>query len=338
MTLKTALLKILPTQKQTWLITGAAGFIGSHIAQALLESGQNVNALDNYITGKKENIDFLTNIKTSGKFTFFEADICNLEQILPAFNDVNYVIHQAALGSVPRSIDFPIDSHASNVTGFLNVLEASKINSIKRVVYASSSSVYGDSQELPKFEDRVGKVLSPYAATKMCNEIYADSYASCYQMELVGLRYFNVFGARQDPEGPYAAVIPRWIEAIKKKEQCKIYGDGNTSRDFCYIDNVVYANILSAINSKINKSSHEVFNIACGSKTTLSELYLLIAQNVKKLGLIEEVLDAEYLPFRSGDIVHSLANIDKSYECISYRPLVLINEGIENTVKAYFNR
>jgi len=254
---------LLANKKERWLVTGAAGFIGSHIAECLLKNNQIVHTLDNFATGKKENIEYLFDVQKEfgGELSFFESDITNPADLPAAFNGVTKVIHQAALGSVPRSIEEPADSHAANVTGFINILNESRNNNIKRVVYASSSSVYGDSQELPKFEDHVGKVLSPYAATKMCNEIYADSYVSCYDMTMVGLRYFNVFGPRQDPNGPYAAVIPKWIDAVQQGESCLINGDGETSRDFCYIYNVVYANIASALIEEMPKKHESLISL-----------------------------------------------------------------------------
>jgi UDP-N-acetylglucosamine 4-epimerase len=323
-------------RNKVWVVTGAAGFIGSHLVETLLSLEQNVRGVDNFSTGKKENIDYLKSLPNSSLFSFTEADINDSDLLEPLFDGAEYVLHQAALGSVPRSIEKPLDTHLSNVTGFLSILDLSRKFSIRRVVYASSSSVYGDSEELPKVEERTGSVLSPYAASKMCNEVYSDAYASSYGIELVGLRYFNVFGPRQDPEGPYAAVIPRWIHSLAKGEKCHIYGDGETSRDFCYIENVVLANILSALNPELSRS-HIVFNVACGERTTLNDLFHAIANEVMILdpGITPEV---EHLAFRSGDIRHSHANITKISNEINYLPLVLSAEGITFTVRSFFKR
>ena len=335
--LDSSIKSILSGPKETWLVTGVAGFIGSHIAEMLLRCGQTVHGLDNFKTGKHSNVNYLTSIakEVSGTFTFFEADICDKHASAPAFEKVRHVLHQAALGSVPRSIDAPFDSHQANVSGFLNILDLARETDIKRIVYASSSSVYGDSAELPKVESNLGKVLSPYAATKRCDEIYADAYSTCYGMELVGLRYFNVFGARQDPDGPYAAVIPKWIDSIQKGDSCKINGDGETSRDFCYIDNVVFANIASAKSKNLSCQSLAL-NVACGESTTLNELYEMIAQNVKNLGLINEIKKPEYLGFRPGDVRHSLADISRAQSEIGYKAFIDVREGMSRTVRAYF--
>lgn len=329
---------LLKDNKFRWLVTGAAGFIGSHICEKLIENDQDIIAIDNFSTGKKSNIDHLENLsnKFKAKFKFYNIDICCNPDLEKIFKDIDKVVHQAALGSVPRSIDNPLASHDSNVTGFINILNQSVRHGIKRVVYASSSSVYGDSQEMPKREQNIGKVLSPYAATKMCNEVYSDAFANCYDISLVGLRYFNVFGPRQDPEGPYAAVIPKWIDAIKNGLPCVINGDGETSRDFCYVDNVVFANIASSLATTLPQKSL-VLNIACGDKTTLNELHQEISKNVSILMKGKEVIKPNYSEFRKGDVRHSLADISKATSCISYQPFVRVDKGIELTVKAYFS-
>lgn len=323
------------SSKKIWIVTGVAGFIGSHIADALLELGQTVRGIDNFSTGRQLNIDYLRSQKNAGNFAFLEADINDSDKLRDFISGSDYLIHQAALGSVPRSIDKPLDTHYSNVTGFINILTLAKEAGLKRIVYASSSSVYGDSETLPKVEAQVGKVLSPYAASKMCNEVYADSFANSYGLELVGLRYFNVFGARQDPDGPYAAVIPRWVDRLAKQEACEIYGDGETSRDFCYIDNVVLANILGSITQEL-PSKHQVYNVACGDRTTLNDLFGDISAQVAEL-LGKEKQEAVYKDFRAGDIRHSHANIDKISSELRYLPLVYRKEGIESTVKSFLD-
>jgi UDP-N-acetylglucosamine/UDP-N-acetylgalactosamine 4-epimerase len=318
---------------KTWVVTGVAGFIGSHLVETLLALEQNVRGVDNFSTGKKENIDYLKSLPNSSLFSFTESDVNDFQRIESVFDGAEYVLHQAALGSVPRSIEKPHDTHLSNVTGFLSILDLSRKFSIKRVVYASSSSVYGDLEELPKVEERTGRVLSPYAASKMCNEVYGDAYTSSYGIEMVGLRYFNVFGPRQDPAGPYAAVIPRWIHSLVKGEKCHIYGDGETSRDFCYIENVVSANILSAIHPKLNKP-HVVFNVACGDRTSLNELFHAIADEIKDVNP-DIKPEVEYLQFRAGDIRHSHADISKISNEIGYLPIILSTEGLKFTVLSF---
>lgn len=315
-----------------WVVSGVAGFIGSHIAENLINLGQVVRGIDNFSTGKKENIDYLKSLSNSKNFTFVESDI-NDSSLIETFKGAKYFIHQAALGSVPRSIEDPVLTNQSNVNGFVSVLKLALDAGIKRVVYASSSSVYGDSEILPKVENQVGKVLSPYAASKMCNEVYADAFSNSYNVELVGLRYFNVFGPRQDPDGPYAAVIPRWISNISKNIECEIYGDGETSRDFCFIDNVVLANLLSAVVPSLI-SKHVVYNVACGDRTTLNELYEDISKYSADI-LGKPPLKPKFLDFRAGDIRHSHADISKISNELGYIPLVYRSNGIESTVK-YF--
>jgi UDP-N-acetylglucosamine/UDP-N-acetylgalactosamine 4-epimerase len=318
-----------------WVVSGVAGFIGSHIADMLLQLGQKVRGIDNFSTGKKSNIKLLESHPFASNFSFTESDVNDACQLRTVFQDSAYLIHQAALGSVPRSIEQPGTTHHSNVTGFLSVLDLARESSVKRVVYASSSSVYGDSELLPKVEEHIGKVLSPYAASKLCNEIYADAYARSYGISLVGLRYFNVFGPRQDPEGPYAAVIPRWLNNISNNSVCEIYGDGETSRDFCYIDNVVLANILAAVSTKLSVD-HAVYNVACGERTTLSQLYEDISLQAAAL-LGKKVPKAQYREFRSGDVRHSHADISKISNELGYLPLVYRKEGIEYTVKSFLS-
>lgn len=288
-------------QPKTWLVTGCAGFIGSHLIETLLKLNQKVVGLDNFATGHRRNLKLVRRAvgeKTWKRFHFIQGDIRKLQDCYKAFGlklqnpaprtqnkklkpasrrfKVDIVLHQAALGSVPRSIKDPLSTHEVNVTGFVNMLIATRDAGVRRFVYASSSSVYGDSKELPKHEERIGNQLSPYAVSKYANELYAKVFGRCYGLETMGLRYFNVFGPRQDPNGPYAAVIPRWIAAIKKGKPVKIYGDGKTSRDFCYVDNAVQANLLSGL-TKNKKGSNQVYNVACGARTTLNELYSIIA-------------------------------------------------------------
>lgn len=330
-------------EQKTWVVTGGAGFIGSHIADALLSLGQNVRVIDNLSTGKISNIKYLEAKQNEcagngihSSFHFHEGSICDLDFLSKVIPGADYILHQGALGSVPRSIVEPLNSHDSNTTGFINILETARVNKISKIVYASSSSVYGDSPDLPKVECKVGHVLSPYAATKMINEIYADSYTACYPISMVGLRYFNVFGPRQDPEGAYAAVIPKWIDAIRRGEECLIYGDGETSRDFCFVDNVVFANIMGAVfNSSPDK--HLVFNVACGGRTTLTELHHLIGQEVQSLGFSSSYTPPIYKPFRDGDIKHSLADISHIVDKLKYEPLVSLEEGLRETIKYFLN-
>jgi len=272
----------LKANPQKWLVTGVAGFIGSGLLAELLNLGQAVVGLDNFSTGKRENLQDVRKEVGSDKWErllFFEADIRNLLECRRACKGVDYVLHQAALGSVPRSIDDPITTNQSNVDGFLNMLVAARDAGVKSFIYAASSSTYGDAPELPKIEGRIGRPLSPYAVTKYVNELYADVFATTYGMETIGLRYFNVFGKRQDPDGPYAAVIPRWIEMFLRGEQPIINGDGKTSRDFCYIDNAVQANLLAAQPDRV-EALNKIYNVAYGRQTTLNQLFQLIKESL----------------------------------------------------------
>ncbi len=318
-----------------WLVTGAAGFIGSNLVEHLLALGQRVVALDSLVTGHRRNVEDA--IDASGappdRCRFMEADVTDARACAEACADVDIVLHQAALGSVPRSIDRPLATHAANVDGFVHMLEATRQAGICRFVYASSSSVYGDSPTLPKVEDEVGAPLSPYAATKRMDELYADVFHRTYGTEVVGLRYFNVFGRRQDPEGPYAAVIPKWIGQLLAGERPRIFGDGETSRDFCYIDNVVQANLLAALADP--EACGTVYNIANGARTTLNELYAMI-----RAGLAErrpEVGDREpvFEDFRPGDVRHSLADITRAREVLHYAPSHSVAEGLEAALDWY---
>jgi UDP-N-acetylglucosamine 4-epimerase len=325
----------------TWLVTGAAGFIGSHLVERLLTLDKRVVGIDNFSTGKRENIEAVRSRVSSeraARFSFFEQDIRDRVGLfnLVTSHSPGILLHQAALGSVPRSIADPVASHESNVDGFINVLEAARHAQVSRIVYASSSSVYGDIDGSPKVEGRIGNCLSPYAATKRINEVYAQVYGRVYGMEIVGLRYFNVFGPRQDPNGPYAAVIPRWLAAMARREQAVIFGDGQTSRDFCYIDNVVQANILAATVASNSKAINSVVNIACGATTTLLELEGLLRQAViRVMGLAPgDVPQPRFEPFRKGDIPHSLAAIDFAKEALGYNPTHSVEQGISELVEA----
>ncbi len=323
------------TENKTWLVTGVGGFIGSHLLEYLLIHNQNVVGVDNFCTGRVENLKAVEEAVGQLKwqnFKFTEGDITDYSTCEHVMGGVDYVLHQAALGSVPRSIADPLTTNEANITGFLNVLHASSQFKVERFVYAASSSTYGDSPTLPKSEAKIGRPLSPYAVTKLVNELYADVYHKTYGIETVGLRYFNVFGPRQDPNGAYAAVIPRWINSLFQSERIEVYGDGETSRDFCYIDNVVNANILSAI-SKMTPGAH-VLNIACGQATTLNQLHDIIRT---KLGNYQIHLNQKpiHLDERKGDIKHSLASIERAKKLIGYKPIVYIEEGINKTIKAF---
>ncbi len=330
--------QLLHNQK-VWLVTGCAGFIGSNLLETLLKLDQKVIGLDNFSTGYRHNLeDIRNNISKEqwGNFTFFEGDITDYALCEQVSVSVNIILHQAALGSVPRSIDNPIHSNLSNVTGFLNLLTAAKNNGVKRFVYASSSSVYGDSPELPKVESRTGNLLSPYAVTKYTNELYAGVFHKCYGMETVGLRYFNVFGKRQDPEGAYAAVIPKWVASLLKNEPVYINGDGETSRDFTYVNNVVQANILAATTVETAVFG-EAFNVAVGGRLTLNNLYRSImtrlAQHVTNFTEKEPI----YQDFRQGDIRHSNADITKIQQMLAYSPTHDIDSGLDECILWYIH-
>lgn len=335
----TEIQKHLLKNQQTWLITGVAGFIGSNLAEALLKLNQKVISLDNFATGYRYNLEHIKNSVSSEqweRFTFMEGDITNFETCKKITKNVDIVLHQAALGSVPRSIDNPIISNHANVTGFLNMLTASKDNNVKRFVYASSSSVYGDSQELPKVEERTGNLLSPYAVTKYVNELYMGVFHQCYGMEAIGLRYFNVFGKRQDPNGAYAAVIPKWIGQILNGEDVYINGDGETSRDFTYIENVIQANILAGTTDN-PKAYGQAFNTAIGGRETLNNLYLAIVHGLKENLPNLEIKSPIYRDFRAGDIRHSNANIDKMKELLNYEPTHTLESGLRASIQWYIN-
>ncbi|MFT3804585.1 MAG: SDR family oxidoreductase [Burkholderiaceae bacterium] len=320
-----------------WLVTGAAGFIGSHLVERLLREGAEVVGLDNLSTGFRSNLEGVRNAVGEhwDRFRFIEGDIRDNEVCRSAMRGIDYVLHEAALGSVPRSINAPLDTIGANVVGFCQVLDAARLEGVRRFVYASSSSAYGDSEALPKVEEVTGKPLSPYAATKCCNETFAEVYARTYGMTCVGLRYFNVFGPRQDPNGAYAAVIPRWISALSKNEPVKVFGDGLTSRDFCYVANVTQVNLLAATHPSL--SGHEVFNVAVGDQTTLLELYDLIRSSLVEAGTDVSRGVLEHGDFRRGDVRHSKASIAKASEVLDYRPTHDVRQGMRETIDWYLS-
>jgi UDP-N-acetylglucosamine 4-epimerase len=322
-------------QKRRWLVTGAAGFIGSNLVQALLSLGQDVRGLDNFATGHRANLEDVRREVGEDRwrsFDFLEGDIRDLDSCEKAVGGVDVVLHQAALGSVPRSIADPLSSFHSNVAGFLNILEAARTAGAPRIVYASSSSVYGDEPALPKTEGRIGKPLSPYAATKYVDEVIADVMCRTYGLGSVGLRYFNVFGARQDPEGPYAAVIPKWIARMLAGSPVEIYGDGETSRDFCFIDNVVQANLRAAL---VNFGpTHRVFNVALGGRATLNDLFRAIRDGLNRSGH-PYALDPLYEDFRKGDVRHSQADVTSIAGELGFVPQIGLADGIARTIDWY---
>ena len=320
-----------------WLVTGAAGFIGSNLVEALLKLGQKVTGLDNFATGHQHNLDQvqeLVGAKAWSNFHFIKGDIRNPADCRLAVDGVDYVLHEAALGSVSRSMEDPLTSNDTNVTGFLNMLVAARDAKVKRFVYAASSSTYGDHPDLPKVEDVIGNPLSPYAVTKYVNELYADVFGRCYGIETVGLRYFNVFGRRQDPHGAYAAVIPLWIAALIRNQPLKINGDGETSRDFCYIDNVIQANILAAL-AEAPGAANQVYNVALNERTSLNQLHAmmcaLLAPQFPHVGQHKP----EYADFRKGDVRHSQADISKAEKLLGFAPTHRIGEGMQEAMAWY---
>ncbi|MEO2167809.1 MAG: NAD-dependent epimerase/dehydratase family protein [bacterium] len=323
------------SEPRRWLVTGAAGFIGSHLVENLLGAGQEVVALDSLITGHAHNLDkvrALVGAEAAARLTFLEGDIRDEDTCRRASEGIRHVLHQAALGSVPRSIKDPIASHAANVDGFLKMANAARENGVESMSYASSSSVYGDHPALPKVEGEIGNPLSPYASTKLIDEIYAAVLHRCYGMRIAGLRYFNVVGTRQDPNGAYAAVIPRWIRIFLDGGTPEIYGDGETSRDFCPVQNVVQANLLAATTEA---AAGEVFNIALGGRTTLTDLYFHLRDALVGQGVDCGSREPIYKEFRDGDVRHSLANTDKAQSILGYTPEVSLAEGLSMTVAGF---
>lgn len=327
----------LPQSPKVWLITGVAGFIGSNLLETLLRLDQTVVGLDNFATGHQRNLDEVKTLVSPeqwARFRFIEGDIRKLEDCREACAGVHYVLHQAALGSVPRSINDPITTNQANIDGFLNMLVAARDNKVKRFVYAASSSTYGDHPGLPKVEDRIGKPLSPYAVTKFVNELYADVFGKTYGLSSIGLRYFNVFGPRQEPDGAYAAVIPKWFSGMIAGQDIYINGDGKTSRDFCYIANAVQANLLAATIEN-DEAANQIYNVAVGDRTELIELYAaireLLSQRYSHIANARPV----FRDFRAGDVRHSLADISKANQLLGYQPSHRIKEGLREAMSWY---
>lgn len=315
------------------LITGGAGFIGSNLCEHFLNKGYKITCLDNFSTGYRHNIEQFYN---NEKFNLIEGDIRNVEDCRKAVEGVDYVLHQAALGSVPRSVNDPITSNEVNVSGFLNMLVASRDVGVKRFVYAASSSTYGDSESLPKVEDVIGKPLSPYAVTKYVNELYADVFSRTYNLETIGLRYFNVFGPKQDPDGAYAAVIPLFVKQLINHQSPVINGDGNYSRDFTFIDNVVQMNEL-AMTTKNKEAINTIYNTAFGERTTLNDLVKYLKEFLSKYDAEIQKVEVAYGPNRKGDIPHSLANVDKARHLLGYDPKYSMREGLKKAIDWYWN-
>jgi UDP-N-acetylglucosamine 4-epimerase len=319
----------LQSSAQTWLITGVAGFIGSNLLEALLKLNQRVVGLDNFATGHQRNLDEVQSLVAPeqwARFRFIKGDIRQLEDCQAACQGVSHVLHQAALGSVPRSLNDPITTNGTNISGFLNMLVAARDAQVKSFTYAASSSTYGDHPGLPKVEDVIGKPLSPYAVTKYVNELYADVFARAYGFNTVGLRYFNVFGRRQDPEGAYAAVIPKWTAALLQGEPVFINGDGETSRDFCYVDNAVQANLLAATTQNA-AAKNQVYNVAVGDRATLNDLYTALRNNLIAHG-VSPTAEPSYREFRAGDVRHSQADVGKAKQLLGYQPSHRLAEGL----------
>ena len=334
-----SLQQVLRAEPKTWLITGVAGFIGSNLLEALLKLNQRVVGLDNFSTGYQANLNEVRGLVTSqqwARFKLIQGDIRNIDDCRYACVGVDYVLHQAALGSVPRSIVDPVTTNQTNIDGFLNMLVAARDAKVKRFVYAASSSTYGDHPDLPKVEDKIGRPLSPYAVTKLVNELYAEVFARTYDFKVIGLRYFNIFGRRQDPNGAYAAVIPKWIAAMIKNEPVYINGDGETSRDFCYIDNAIQANMLAATAKE--DAANQVYNVAVGDRTSLNQLYTHLRDQLSfKFPLLRGV-DPIYRDFRSGDVRHSLADIGKAVDMLGYKPGHRIYQGLDQALDWYIKQ
>ncbi len=333
-------LQELQQHPRTWLITGVAGFIGSNLLQTLLSIDQRVVGLDNFSTGFQHNLDEVQGLVTPDqwqRFTFIRGDIRDLDTCQRACTGVDAVLHQAALGSVPRSIQDPVTTNANNITGFLNMLVAARDAAVDNFVYAASSSTYGDHPDLPKQENRIGNPLSPYAVTKLVNELYAAVFGRTYDFHPIGLRYFNIFGPRQDPDGAYAAVIPRWFAGLLQDEPVYINGDGETSRDFCYIDNCVQANILAATCDR-QEAAGQVYNVAFGERTSLNTLFVLIRDRVQSHHATAADCHPTYRDFRPGDVRHSLADINKARDLLGYAPAYSVGAGLDKATAWYINR
>lgn len=334
-----AIKKELIQQPKTWLVTGVAGFIGSNLLETLLKLNQTVVGLDNFATGYQKNLDEVQSLVTNQqwqRFSFIEGDIRDFATCAKACSNIDYVLHQAALGSVPRSLADPLTTNEVNISGFLNMLTAARDAEVKSFTYAASSSTYGDHPGLPKVEDKIGKPLSPYAVTKYVNELYAGVFAHSYGFKSVGLRYFNVFGRRQDPDGAYAAVIPKWTAAMIKGDTVYINGDGETSRDFCYIENTVQANILAATTQN-EDTINQVYNVAVGDRTTLNELFNAIKSALADNSVTYEQ-EPTYRDFRPGDVRHSQADVSKVNSLLGYEPQFNISQGIDEAMAWYVKK
>jgi UDP-N-acetylglucosamine 4-epimerase len=323
------ILEDIRSHRRTWLVTGGAGFIGSHIVETLLTLGQRVRCLDSFVTGHRRNVEEASAASRSS-FELMEADVRDPAACRAAVRGVEVILHQAALGSVPRSIEDPVATHDANVTGMLNMLLAAREAGVRRVVYASSSSVYGDHPALPKVEENVGRQLSPYAVTKFADELYAHVFGRCYGLELVGLRYFNVYGTRQDPSGPYAAVVPLWFRSLLRGTATFINGDGETSRDFCHVADAVQANLLAATTTNTD-ALNQVYNVAFGEQTSLNQLFALIREQVTQIVPAAATAMPVHRDFRTGDVRHSLADVSKARRLLGYRPAVRVPDGIASS-------
>ncbi|MGZ3723576.1 MAG: SDR family oxidoreductase [Bdellovibrionales bacterium] len=327
----------LKAKPRHWLLTGAAGFIGSNLLEHLLSLDQHVVGMDNFATGFQHNLD---DVKTKvsaeqwSRFKFYQADICNLESCMMAAEGADIVLHHAALGSVPRSINNPIATNQTNVSGFINVMVAAKDKNVRRIVFASSSSVYGDNPDLPKVEERVGRPLSPYAASKVADELYGMVFGQTYGLEVIGLRYFNVFGARQTPNGPYAAVIPKWVNAMLKGETLTVFGDGETSRDFCYVKNVLQMNLLAATTTR-PEALNRIYNTAFNARTSLNQLLIYIEERLRQRVPNMPKVNCVYNPARPGDIHHSQAAIALAQSLLGYEPQFDICAGLNEAIEWY---
>lgn len=339
MTAYESLKQDLQAEQRVWLISGVAGFIGSNLLESLLKLNQRVVGLDNFSTGYQYNLDEVQNLVTPeqwANFNFIKGDIRNIDDCRRSCEGVSYVLHQAALGSVPRSIENPISTNQNNIDGFLNMLVAARDAQVSRFVYAASSSTYGDHPDLPKVENKIGNPLSPYAVTKLVNELYAEVFARTYDFKSIGLRYFNIFGRRQNPSGAYAAVIPKWIVSLINSEPVRINGDGDTSRDFCYVDNAVQANLLAATTTN-EIALNEVYNVAVGDRTSLNQLYIYLrdslAQQLPHLSKVKPV----YGDFRAGDVRHSLADISKGRKLLGYLPSHKVRDGLMEAMQWYLD-
>jgi UDP-N-acetylglucosamine 4-epimerase len=327
----------LKAAPKTWLVTGAAGFIGSNLVETLLKLDQRVVGLDNFVNGKRKNLEEVRALVSEAQwkqFRFVEGDVADAVVCQSACQKTDFVLHQAALGSVPASMANPLGFHRANVTGFVNMISAARDAKVRSFVYASSSSVYGDEPTMPKIEERIGRPLSPYAATKWMDEIYAEVFARAYGFPSIGLRYFNVFGPRQDPNGAYAAVIPKWIAALLSSAPVQINGDGETSRDFCFVENVVQANILAAT-TKNPEAANQVYNIAVGERTTLNELFGFLQNGLRRRDASLAETEPVYADFRAGDVRHSLADISKAQRLLGYMPTHNAREGLELAMDWY---